>query len=82
MTEAPEITRLRAFLTERQMSQADLARKLDYTPTYMNKLFCGAAETNDKLRWRFFEAFGMDATQAVFGAVTDGKNILPEEMPA
>lgn len=82
MTEAPEITRLRAFLAEHQMSQADLARKLDYTPTYMNKLFCGAAETNDKLRWRFLEAFGIAETQAVFGAVTDGKNPLPEEQPA
>ncbi len=67
MTEAPEITHLRTFLAERKMSQADLARLLNYTPTYMNKLFCGAAEINDKLRFRFFQAFGLAAMESVFG---------------
>lgn len=67
-----EIERLREFLKRHNMTQADLARRLGYSPVYLNKIFCGAEPLTDKVRYSFVMKFGYESAAVVFGSGKDG----------
>lgn len=60
-------TQLAAFLSERNMSQAELARQLAYSPDLINLVLRGHRKPSGTLRWKFANVYGLAAALAVFG---------------
>ncbi len=57
--------RLRDFIQERNLSQADLARRLGYAPNYVNRIFAGITPVTPGFRGRFLVAFGAEAVSVL-----------------
>jgi transcriptional regulator with XRE-family HTH domain len=69
--------RLRQFLSDHHLSQAEFARRLDYHPELISMVLSGKRPASDGLKLRFIEAFGLDSYRSVF--VGDDE---PAEVPA
>jgi transcriptional regulator with XRE-family HTH domain len=63
---------LKAWLSARGMTQAELAATLDMSRKTVNEV-CNGAAPSGAFMWRFFKAFGMNETTAAFD---------PEALPA
>jgi len=59
---------LRDFLRERQLSQAAMARTLDYPPELISLVLAGKRAPSDRLKLRFLQAYGSEAYDQVFNS--------------
>jgi hypothetical protein len=64
--ESTEITRLIAWLAERQWTHKDLARRMKWSPTHIYGALGGAWSLSDSFRWHFAETFGLEAAAEIF----------------
>lgn len=52
---------IKAFLREKEMTQAELASKLKLGQPYVSMVISGKRPITDTFRWRWVEAFGPSA---------------------
>ena len=52
------MNRIKEFMDERHMSQAELARQLGISEGMVSLLIHGKREVSDAMRWRWQETFG------------------------
>ena len=60
------LERLRQFLTERKMTQRELASQMDLREEYLSRILAGKTPLTDAFIGRFAAAFGFDTAKAVF----------------
>lgn len=59
------MNQLRSFLSERNMTQTELAERLDFRSSYISMIISGKRPLTDTFRWRFMQAFGADPANSV-----------------
>jgi transcriptional regulator with XRE-family HTH domain len=60
--------RLRQFMQDHDLSQAELARRLECTDELISMVLSGKRPLTNNLRWRFAKVYGFDTAQQVFGS--------------
>ncbi|NOZ27991.1 MAG: helix-turn-helix transcriptional regulator [Chloroflexi bacterium] len=61
------MSNIKVWLEQQSMTQAELARRLRISPSYLNDIVKGRAEITDTIKWRFAQAFGFDVAAELFG---------------
>ena len=58
---------LRQFIDERELTQAELSRMLDVSEALVSLYVNNEREPSDSFRWKFYQKFGAEAAETVFG---------------
>lgn len=61
------------FLHEKNMTQAELAKTLQYDLSYINQIVNGKRRVTNSFRWRWQEAFGTRALRVLNGEDENAK---------
>jgi len=69
---------LETFLQKEKLSVSDLARRVDLAVPHVWRMVKGLTPVSDAFRWRFQQAFGVDAAQRVFGPLIQSQLSTPE----
>ena len=55
------------FLAENQLTQVEAARRLGYSPEYLNRIMQGGDDITPAFCWRWFETFSPDTLRYLNG---------------
>ena len=61
------MNKIREFLAENQLTQVEAAKRLKYSPEYLNRIIHGGDELTPAFRWRWLETFGPDTLRYLNG---------------
>ena len=61
------MNKIREFLAESDLTQVEAARRLRYSPEYLNRIMQGGDELTASFRWRWQETFGAGALRYLNG---------------